>query len=74
MMKSRFRPIVLPGGRAAGAPSRPRLTRASLRVLRGSSDEASRALNEAVAAARRMRQETEQRRARLLDATPEDSR
>jgi hypothetical protein len=73
-MRSRFRPIVLPGGRAANSPGRPRLNRRSLRVINGRSREIDRALGDAVAAARLIRREAEQRRARSLEGTPDDAR
>ncbi|HET7754336.1 MAG TPA: hypothetical protein VFK85_10540 [Anaeromyxobacteraceae bacterium] len=74
MKSSRFRPIVLPGGRAPSSPGRPRLSRRSLRVISGPSKEVGRALGDAVAAARLIRREAEQRRARSLERTPDDSR
>jgi hypothetical protein len=73
-MRSRFRPIVLPGGRSASSAERPRLNRRSLRVITGRSREVDRALGDAVAAARLIRREAEQRRARSLDRTPDDGR
>jgi hypothetical protein len=67
-MERRFRPVVLRGGRPPGAPSRRRLARSALRVIPGGvTPEVERALADAVAAARRMREEIEQRLARALD-------
>jgi hypothetical protein len=67
-MDSRFRPVVLPGGRPAGAPARRRLPRSALRVVRGGvTPEVERALADAVEAAREMRREIEQRIAKALD-------
>lgn len=67
-MERRFRPVVLPGGRPAGAPTRRRLSRSSLRVLPGGvPPEVERALADAVAAARDLRREVEQRLARALE-------
>ena len=63
-----FRFAVLPGGRPPGAPARRRLPRTALRVVPGGvSPEVERALAEAVAAAREMRREIEQRLTRALD-------
>jgi hypothetical protein len=67
-MKSRFRLVVLPGGRPEGAPSRRRLARSSLRVLRGGrSPEMQRAIAEALDTARQMRREIEQRLSRAME-------
>ncbi len=60
---------VLRGGRAGGAPTRPGLDRAELRVLQGGrTAEMERALAEAVEAARQIRQEIERRIARALQS------
>jgi hypothetical protein len=67
-MERRFRPVIIAGGRPAGAPPRRRLPRSALRVVRGGvTPEVERALADAVAAAREMRQEIERRIARALD-------
>jgi len=67
-MERRFRPVVLRGGRPWDAPTRRRLARSALRVVPGGlSPEVERALAEAVAAARQMREEIEERIARALD-------
>ena len=67
-MESRFRPVVLTGGRPPGAPVRRRLSRSSLRVLQGGvPPDVERALADAVAAARDLRREVEQRLARALE-------
>jgi hypothetical protein len=67
-MERRFRPVVLRGGRPPDAPARRRLARSALRVVPGGlTPEVERALAEAVAAARQMREEIEQRIARALD-------
>ena len=60
--------MVLQGGRPPEAPTRRRLARTALRVVPGGlTPEVERALADAVAAARQMREEIEQRIARALD-------
>jgi hypothetical protein len=67
-METRPRLVVLTGGRPANAPARRRLPRSALRVVRGGvTFEVERALADAVAAARQMRREIEQRIAQALD-------
>ena len=68
MALARPRLEVLPGGRADGAPSRPRLATSQLEVIAGgAAAELERALAEAVEAAREMRLEIERRIARELE-------
>jgi len=69
MEAQRPRLVVLPGGRAAGAPDVHPPGRGALRLVRGEyATELEEALAEAVEAARQMRLEIERRIARALEA------
>jgi hypothetical protein len=69
MEAPRPRLVVLPGGRAAGAPDVRPAARGALRVVHGDqAAELEEALAEAVEAARQMRLEIERRIARALEA------